>query len=227
MYICIYIYHHYIIYIYLLKFVPFQGYKQTVCWLHQIYQQFNPPMGMAGQYHLPGPKPFPPARNIAWGNLDEAYCWRKQGTFKGSMGRPLREDFRGFLGHHRTTPLRISILCSSRIFLKQHFNSTSVFSFWKTNEQWKRTWLFKGTYGILLPSYIYIYRDYDRPLSGFLFTKHDFTKNKAVLFRGSFLTGKFHPKKGQQMMENTPIPEDVFVGKHLFKVILTHHKKCQ
>lgn len=114
-------------------------------------------MGMAGQYHLPGPKPFPPARNIAWGNLDEAYCWRKQGTFKGSMGRPLREDFRGFLGHHRTTPLRISILCSSRICLKQHFNSTSVFSFWKTNEQWKRTWLFKGTYGILLPSYIYIY----------------------------------------------------------------------
>ena len=74
---------------------------------------------------------------------------------------------------------------------------------------------------------IYIYRDYDRPLSGFLFTKHDFTKNKAVLFRGSFLTGIFHPKKGQQMMENTPIPEDVFVGKHLFKVILTHHKKCQ
>lgn len=70
-----------------------------------------------------------------------------------------------------------------------------------------------------------MYKDYDRPLSGFLFTKHDFTKNKAVLFRGSFLTGKFHPKKGQQMMENTPIPEDVFVGKHLFKVILTHHKK--
>ena len=55
--------------------------------------------------------------------------------------------------------------------------------------------------------YLYIHRDYDRPLSGFLFTKHDFRKNKGRFLLVALMTGIFNPKKASVMMENTPIPE--------------------